>query len=134
MTKGLSRRERQIMDVIYRRHDATIAQILDDLHDPPTDSSIRAILRIMEQKGLVEHDRQGPQNVYRATKPLAKARKSAVDHLLETFFGGSRRRAMAAMLEMDDLDLSEEELDALIDEVKKKKRKKSDAYRRKRKR
>ena len=103
----LSRRERQIMDVIHRRGEATAAQVLEDLPDPPTYSAVRALLRVLEQKGWVSHAERGRAYVYRATVSAGAARRAALKHLVTTFFGGSVEDAAAAWL-----DLPREGLDA----------------------
>ena len=120
----LSRRERQIMDILFRRERATIAEILADLPDPPTDSAVRSALRLLEQKNRVQHVQVGAQNVYQPTTPVTQARNSALKHLLDTFFRGSRERALAAMLEMDDLDLSERELERVAELIEAKRKRK----------
>ena len=109
----LSRRERQIMDVIYRRGRATAADVLDDIPDPPSYSAVRAMLRLLEEKGHVQHEWAGPRHVYRATQDLQEAGRAAARHLLHTFFNGSMESAVAAMLgETEELP-SAEELDRL---------------------
>lgn len=118
MDPKLSRRERQIMDILHRRGRASIAEVLSDLPDPPTDSAIRAALRLLERKGKVHHTLEGTHNVYAPTEPADAARRSALQHLIETFFRGSRRRAVAAMLDLDDLDVTEDELDRIAGAVR----------------
>jgi len=110
---ALSRRESQIMDVIHRREHATAAEIRSDLEDPPSYSAVRALLRVLEEKGHVRHERVDKKYVYEATVAPAKAQSSALRHLLRTFFRDSPARAMAAMLEDPDVDYSEEELDQM---------------------
>ena len=109
-TEELSRRERQIMDVIYRRGRATVQQVLDDLDDPPSYSAVRALLRILEEKGHVRHTSDGPRYVYLPTRSPQKARRSALRHLLETFFDNSVENAVAAMLDVKRGDLTDEDL------------------------
>ena len=90
---SLSRRERQIMDVVYRLGRATAAEVQEGLPDPPSYSAVRALLRVLEEKGHLRHEQDGPRNVYVPTVPRDAARSSAVRALLETFFGGSRARS-----------------------------------------
>lgn len=112
---GLSRRERQIMDIIYRRGRAAAAEVLEDLPDPPSYSAVRALLRILEEKGHLEHEQEGPRYVYRPTVPRDEARESALERLLRTFFDGSAEQAVAALLDMSSADLSEAELARLAE-------------------
>jgi predicted transcriptional regulator len=109
----LSRRERQIMDVIYQRGQASVADVLEDLPEPPSYSAVRALLRILEEKGFLTHTKEGPRYVYAPTLDRQAAGRSALQRLLETFFDGSMEKAVAAMLEMSETDLSDEELDRL---------------------
>ena len=121
--ENLSRRERQIMDIVYERGEATVAEVLDGLPDPPSYSAVRALLRILEQKGHLQHRKDGPRYVYLATLPHSEARESAMRRMLRTFFGGSTSRAVAALLDMEADNLSEEELKqlaSLVDEARKK--------------
>jgi len=116
----LSRRERQIMDILYARPRATAAEVRAALPDPPTDAAVRATLRILVDKGHLERGYDGPRYLYWPSVPREKARRSALSHLLDTFFGGSPEGAMVALLEMkgDDLDPeSRERLKRLIDEA-----------------
>jgi predicted transcriptional regulator len=108
----LSRRERQIMDVIYRRGRATAAEVLDDLPDPPSYSAVRAMLRLLEEKGHVRHEQDGPRYVFLPTVNRDRARKSALKHGVRTFFDGSATDAVAALLDAD-AKLSESDLDRL---------------------
>jgi predicted transcriptional regulator len=108
--RGLSRRERQIMDVIYRRAQATAAEVLEDLPDPPSYSAVRAMLRVLEEKGHLRHEQQGPRYVFLPTVPRDQARRSALQQLVHTFFDGSTEQAMAALLDQSDRSLSDAEL------------------------
>ncbi|MEO8659220.1 MAG: BlaI/MecI/CopY family transcriptional regulator [Bryobacteraceae bacterium] len=105
-----SRRERQILDILYRLGRATAAEVLAEMPSAPGYSAVRAMLRTLEEKGHVQHVVQGPRYVYVPTVPVETAKKSAVRHLLDTFFDGSREEAVAAML---DAAVSEAELDRL---------------------
>jgi predicted transcriptional regulator len=109
----LSRRERQIMDVVFRQGRATAAEILEQMPEPPSYSAVRAMLRILEEKGHVRHEQDGPRYVYLATLGRDRARRSALQHLVRTFFDGSATQAAAALLDMSDDRLSDEELDRL---------------------
>jgi predicted transcriptional regulator len=95
----LSRRERQIMGVIYRLGRATAAEVLAELEDPPSYSAVRAHLRILEEKGHVRHEQDGPRYVFLPTLPREQARDSALRQLVQTFFEGSTSQAMAALLD-----------------------------------
>jgi predicted transcriptional regulator len=97
----LSRRERQIMDVIYRRGRATAAEVLDEIPDPPGYSAVRAMLRLLEEKGHVRHEQDGPRYVFLPIVNRDRARKSALKHVVRTFFDGSATDAVAALLDAD---------------------------------
>lgn len=117
----LSRRERQIMDVIYHLGKAGVAEVLERLPDPPSYSAVRAMLRILEEKGHLRHEQEGPRYVYLATLPHDRARESALKHLLRTFFNNSTESAVAALLDLRGDELSERELDrlsALLDQAR----------------
>lgn len=109
----LGRRERQIMDILFRRSAATVAEVLEDLPDPPTYSSVRGMLRLLEEKGYATHAWEGPRHVFRPTADPAKLRRSVARHLLRTFFDGSMEAAVAALLGASDKPLTERELDRL---------------------
>jgi predicted transcriptional regulator len=108
-TAGLGKRERQIMNVLYERGRASVAEILADLPDPPSYSSVRAMLRYLEDKGRVRHEQDGPRYVYLPSVPKSTVRKSALGHVVRTFFGGSAPTAMAALLESTPLSREEYE-------------------------
>ena len=107
---GLGRRERQIMEIVHRLGQATAANVLDQLPDPPTYSAVRGMLRYLESKGHLRHERSGPRNVYFATATRDQARRWALNDLVRTFFAGSRTRAAAALLELPPGDVSPVEL------------------------
>jgi len=113
VSEDLSRRERQIMDSIYRRGKATAAEVLSDLPDPPSYSAVRTMLRLLEDKGHLRHEQDGPRYVYVPMVARENARLSALQHLVSTFFNGSAEQAMAALLEISDADLSDEQLGRL---------------------
>lgn len=109
----LSRRERQVMNIIYARGHATAAEIHEALPDPPTFSATRAVIRTLEEKGHITHQEQGLRYIYRPVVPPEKARRSAVSQLVTTFFQGSPTRLMAALLDGSTAKMSDEELDEL---------------------
>lgn len=109
----LSRRERQIMDVIYSRGQATAAEVQENMPDPPSYSAVRAMLRLLEEKGYLKHEQDGPRYLFKPTLAREKARKSALKQMLETFFDGSTEQAVAALLNLSKSKLSQEELDRL---------------------
>ncbi len=109
----LGRRERQIMDVIIRRGRATAAGVLNDLPDPPSYSSVRGMLRLLEEKGFLRHGWDGPRHVYRPSDDPEQIRRSAMRHLLRTFFSNSMESAVTAMLGAGDTPPSEAELKRL---------------------
>jgi predicted transcriptional regulator len=105
----LSRRERQIMDVVYGRGRATALEIRDRLPDPPCAAAVRTMLRILEEKGHLRHEKDGPRHIYIPTTPRSVAQRSALRHLIGTFFNGSRAAAVAALLDDSDRPLSSDE-------------------------
>jgi predicted transcriptional regulator len=111
----LSRRERQIMDVLYERGRATAAEILAALPDPPSYSAIRALIKVLEDKGHVKHQEDGPRYVFTPSVPRSKARRNAVKHLLQTFFDDSASEAVASLLGASAGKLKPEELDKIED-------------------
>ena len=119
----LGRRERQIMDVLFRRGRATAAEVLEGLPDPPSYSAVRGMLRLLEDKGYVAHDWDGPRHVFRPTADTRQVQRSAAKHLLQTFFNNSMESAVAAMLGVADRPLTSQELDRLsklIEQARKK--------------
>jgi predicted transcriptional regulator len=119
---NLSRRERQIMDVLYRKGSASAAEVLENLPDPPSYSAVRALLRILEQKGHIRHEENAGKYVFMPTVNRDKAKRSAIRHLVQTFFDGSPEDAVAALLDSSASKLSDAELDRLeqlIDKARK---------------
>lgn len=117
----LGRRERQIAEVVYRLGRATVNEVLENLPDPPSYSAVRAMLRILERKGHLKHRQEGQRYVYLPAVRRDTARRSALDHLVRTFFDGSTGRAVAALLEDSDAQLSDgdiERLSKLIDKAR----------------
>ena len=118
----LSRRERQIIDILYSQGRATAAEVQAALPDPPSYSAVRAMLRILEDKGHVRHEQDGPRYIYLPTVGRDNAKKSAMRHVLQTFFDGSASQAISALLDDPRSQLSEPELDRLarmIDQARK---------------
>jgi BlaI family transcriptional regulator, penicillinase repressor len=109
----LSRRERQIVDILYRRGRATAAEVMADLPGNPSYSTVRTQLRVLESKGHVRHEDDGQRYVYSPAVPRGTVRRSALKHLVETFFDGSVEQTVAALLGGDASRLSEEELDRI---------------------
>lgn len=112
-THELSRRERQIIDILYARGRATAAEVQATLPDPPSYSAVRAMLRILEEKGHIRHEQDGPRYVYLPTVARDSAKRSAMRHMLRTFFNGSAEQAISALLDDSSAKLSDAELDRL---------------------
>ncbi|MEQ8633713.1 BlaI/MecI/CopY family transcriptional regulator [Gimesia maris] len=120
--RRLSRREREIMDIIYRLERGTVQEVLGNLDNPPSYSSIRATMRLLEEKGHLKHISDGPRYVYLPTRTRDKARKSALRHMLDTFFNNSIETTVATLLDMKSKELTDDELDRiqiLIDDARK---------------
>ena len=109
----LSRRERQIVDILYAQGRASAAEVQAALPDPPSYSAVRAMLRILEEKGHVRHEQDGPRYVYVPTVARDNAKRSAMRHMLRTFFDGSAAQAISALLDDSSTKLSDAELDRL---------------------
>jgi len=118
----LSRRERQIMDIVYESGRVSAARVMEQLPDPPSYSAVRTLLRILEEKGHLRHEQEGPRYIYLPTVPREKARQSALRHLVQTFFDGSTEGAVAALLGLDDKELSEEEYERLAARIERARR------------
>jgi BlaI family penicillinase repressor len=110
-----SRRERQILDVLYRRGPSTAAEIQTGIPNGPSYSAVRALLRILEEKGHIKHQEQGTRYLYAPKVPRDEARRSALVHVMQTFFDGSPEQAMAALLDISAGDLSQVELDRMAE-------------------
>ena len=110
---NLSRRERQIMDVIYREGQATATEVLAAIADPPSYSAVRAMLRVLENKGHLRHVPDGTRYVYRPTLARDRAGKPALENVLRTFFDGSTEKAVAALLDLSRSELSAQDFDRL---------------------
>ena len=109
----LGSRERQIMDIIYRRGKATASEVRADLPDPPTNSAVRGMLRLLEEKGHLRHESDGPRYVYLPTADTSRVSRSAMRHVVRTFFDNSASSAVAAMLGMYESRLKDADLDRL---------------------
>lgn len=109
----LSRRERQILDALFRLGRATAAQIRSELPDPPSYSAVRALLRILEEKGHIRHNQDGPRYVYMPVVARDSAKRSALRHLVQTFFEGSATQAISALLDTSSSKLSDQDLERL---------------------
>src|SRR5258707_3549704 len=108
--RNLSRRERQMMDILYQKGRATGAEIHEALPDPPTYSAVRAKLRVLEEKGHIRHEEESLRYVYLPVVARDSARKSALRHMVSTFFGGSVEETVSALLDLSAARLSEKDL------------------------
>jgi len=115
----LSRRERQIIDILYQKGRATAVEVMESMPDPPGYSAVRSHLATLEEKGHVRHEKDGAKYVFIPTLHPSNAKRSAIRHLIRTFFGGSREQAVAALLEVAPSEFSREELDRLADLIEK---------------
>jgi len=113
----LSRRERQIMDVLYELGRATSAEVRERLPDPPSYSAVRAMLRILEDKGHLRHEQDGPRYVFIPTVPREEASESALRRVVRTFFDGSAESALTALIDLGVKDLDEQALRRLADRI-----------------
>ena len=116
---GLSRRERQIMDILYQRGKVSAAEVRESMPDAPSYSAVRAMLRILEEKGHVKHQAEGLRYVYVPTVGRDKAKRSAVKHLVDTFFADSPAQIVAALLDVSSTRLTREELDRMSEMIEK---------------
>ena len=115
--RNLSRRERQIMDILYRRGKASAQEILEAMPDPPTYSAVRAKLRVLEEKGHVRHQEESLRYVYLPVVARESARKSALRHMVTTFFSGSVQDTVAALLDLSAAKLSSADLDRISEMI-----------------
>jgi len=116
---ALSRRERQVMDILFRRGEATAAEVMSDLPDPPTYSSVRSILKILVEKGHATFREEGLRYVYLPAANTTELREEALKHLIRTFFDGSVDQTIAAMLKISDAKLSDDEIARIQDRIRK---------------
>jgi len=117
-TDDLSRRERQVMEILHRRGESTVAEIMEELPDPPTYSAVRSILRILSEKQLIQYKEDGPRYVYFPAAPTEEARDEVLEHVVRTYFGGSAEQAVTALLRISDADISESEVQRLRDKIR----------------
>jgi len=104
LTEDLSRRERQVMEILHRHGEATVTEIMQELPGPPTYSAVRSVLRILTEKGVVGHREDGPRYVYFSVMPTDKARDDMLLHVVQTYFEGSAEQAVTALLRLSDAD------------------------------
>jgi len=119
----LSRRERQIMDIIYSKGSATAAEVQEQIPDPPSYSSVRALLKVLEEKGFLRHKQQGPRYVFTPTVKRDRAKTTALKHVMQTFFDNSAEDVVAALMDISGTELSDDEyrrLDSLIKQARRK--------------
>ncbi|MEM7247774.1 MAG: BlaI/MecI/CopY family transcriptional regulator [Acidobacteriota bacterium] len=117
-TEDLSRRERQIMDIVYRCERVTAAEVREQLPQAPGYSTVRTLLRILEEKGHLKHVRDGMKYVYQPTVSRTRARRSALENVVRTFFEGSTEKAVTALLDMSETELSDEERRRLVKRIR----------------
>jgi predicted transcriptional regulator len=117
-TEDLSRRERQVIEILHRRGESTVTEIMQAMPDPPTYSAVRSILRILGEKALISHKEDGPRYVYFPSKPTDKARDDMLAHVVQTYFAGSPEQAVTALLRMSDADMSDGEVERLRDKIR----------------
>ena len=117
-TEDLSRRERQVMEILHRRGESTVTEIMQALPDPPTYSAVRSILRILGEKELIAHKEDGPRYVYFPANSTDKARDDALAHVVRTYFAGSPEQAVTALLRLSDADVNDTEIARLRDKIR----------------
>ena len=117
--KNLSRRERQIMDIVYVLGRVSVTQVLERIPNPPSYSSIRALLKVLEKKGHLKHKQEGPRYIYFPTLPREEARQNALKHIMQTFFDDSTEDVVAALLNISEGNLSEIDYKRLSELIKK---------------
>ena len=115
---SLSRRERQVMDILHRRGEATVAEIMTELPDPPTYSAVRSVLRILGEKDLIRYKEDGPRYIYFPAKDTEAAREDVLAHVVRTYFAGSPEQAVTALLRMTDVDMKDDEIERLRDTIR----------------
>ncbi len=112
--ENLSKRERQIMDIIYQREKATVSEVLETISDPPSYSAIRALMRILEEKGYLVHEKEGMKYIYKPAVAAQKAMTNAVQRLLNTFFNNSVEEAVSALIDIDKKSLKDDDYNKLL--------------------
>jgi BlaI family penicillinase repressor len=116
-THGLSRRERQILEILYQRGKASASEVLEAMEDAPSNSAVRTLLRVLEEKGHVRRRAEGLKYVYMPTVAQEKAKRTAVKHLLDTYFNGSPEQIVAALLDLSSRQLTRQELDRMTEMI-----------------
>ena len=114
----LSRRERQVMDILHRRGEATVAEIMDELPDPPTYSAVRSVLRILGEKKMIRFKEEGPRYIYYPARATEATREDALAHVVSTYFAGSPEQAVTALLRMSDVDMKDDEIERLRERIR----------------
>ena len=117
-SEDLTRRERQVMDILHRRGESTVSEIMAKLPNPPTDSAVRSILRILGDKKLIAYKEDGPRYVYFPAEPTERTREDVLEHVVRTYFAGSTEQAVTALLRMSDADVSDTEVNVLRDKIR----------------
>ena len=117
--RGMSRRERQIMEILYQRGKLSASEVREAMEDAPSYSAVRALLRVLEDKGHVKHQAEGLRYVYVPVVAREKAKRAAVKHMLDTFFNGSPEQIVAALLDVSSPALTSDELDRMADMIEK---------------
>ncbi len=117
-SEELTRRERQVMNILHRRGASTVTEIMDELPDPPTYSAVRSILRILGEKKLVRHREDGPRYIYESAESPDRVRETALEHVVDTYFAGSTEQAVTALLRLSDTDMSEAEIKRLREKIR----------------
>lgn len=117
-TEDLSRRERQVMEILHRRGESTVTEIMQAMPDPPTYSAVRSILRILGEKKLIEYKEDGPRYVYFPAKPTDEARDDALAHVVRTYFAGSTEQAVTALLRLSDADVDDADINRLREKIR----------------
>ena len=116
-TQALSRRERQILDILYQRGKASASEVLEAMDDAPSNSAVRTLLRVLEEKGHVKRKAEGLKYVYMPAVGRDKAKRTAVKHILDTYFNGSPEQIVAALLDVSSTQLTREELDRMTEMI-----------------
>lgn len=117
-SEELTRRERQVMNILHRRGASTVSEIMEELPDPPTYSAVRSILRILVEKNVARYREDGPRYVYLPAEATERARESALEHVVDTYFAGSTEQAVTALLRLSDADMSDAEIARLREKIR----------------
>ena len=117
-TPALSRRERQVMDILHKHGEATVAEIMADLPDPPTYSAVRSVLRILGEKKMILFKEEGPRYIYYPARDTEATRDGALAHVVSTYFAGSPEQAVTALLRIADVDMKDDEIERLRERIR----------------